>query len=169
MIAEKKNKLTKKAQTVLLVISCIVFIYGAVTSYQAEVIRSLEKAAEKFEFAITEKTNDRITSSSFYYNFGFIIKNNSDKNASRIEGTLKIMDKDEKLLSSGTAYFSSDFKPGAEKMFNLNWEMDMTSSGEQIWESDLDDLIISYDIETMYFEDGQMVEVDLDAFIINGD
>lgn len=165
MKVASKFKITKIFQTILLILAIGLFLYGAVVSYQAEQQRGYQKASEQFEISITDKSNVRVSSYSMEYKFSFVIKNNSEKIARSVVGTMKIMDAENNVLSTGKAIFSDEFLAGSEMRFTLTWSADISEEAREIWNSDFDLLTISYQITEIMFEDYSSVAVNVEPYI----
>ncbi|MBE6602339.1 MAG: hypothetical protein E7637_07550 [Ruminococcaceae bacterium] len=165
MNAILKSKPAKIIHVFLWILAVILFAYGAGASTRAETERALKKAANQFEIQITDKSNDRTTSYDIYCNIKFTIKNNSDKQATKVSGSMKITDMDGNVLSSGTASFRGDFTAKSENFFTLNWSMDITDDAKELWETDFSMLNISFDIEEITFDGNHTVKAALDPFV----
>ena len=160
MNAEKKNSLTRRLQIILLVLASILFIYGFPSAKAAGEARAARNAAEDVELTVTDKSIKSVWSSSMRFEFACTIKNNSDVTLDGISGAFKIMDRDGKVLSSGTASFSGEFEPDGEYDFKLNWETDITEKTMKIYDYDFEDLRFSYEIEEVTYNGYHTVEVD---------
>ena len=182
MNATKKLNLIKKAQTILTIISIIVFVFGCIYSYQAGQHRKYQKEAQKvaneIEISVTSKTNSGSSGSRAEFTFNFVIKNNSEANVNYIAGSLKIMNADGDTLSSGEAYFGTtsnnpalgyQIPKNSERSFALEWDVGITDSTIELWESDFASLNISFELTGIRLENGEIVDVTREAFIKSND
>lgn len=182
MDSTKKLKVIKILQTVLTVLSIVVFLFGSVYSHQAgqarEYQRDAQKVANNVEISVTNKTNSKSTNSSVEFTFDFIVKNNSDRDVNYIAGFLKIMNADSGLLSSGEVYFGTDMNTTAlgykipkksERTFALEWDAGITDSTIELWETDFTSLKISFELTSIRLENGAIVEVTRDAYVKQND
>ena len=115
-----KGKTLKIIQVVLLVLAILVFFYGIGVAREAGEERAIKRAANKVEITVTEMQPNMYQSCC---DFRLKIKNDSNRDFSKIEGTLKIYDRDGELLSEGTVYFTGDMGPDSQKSFTLSYRI----------------------------------------------
>ena len=87
MKIESKIAITKIARIVLIVLATFVFFYGYGASKKAGQERKIQRAAEKIELIVTERTNEHVMYSSAKCDFFCTIKNNSKVEINKISGT----------------------------------------------------------------------------------
>lgn len=159
-----KDIILKITHIILWIVAIILFFYGIVTSTRLKTERAFQEASKQFVIQITDKSNDSFSGYDVDIDFKFTIKNNSDKKADELSGSIKIMDMDGNVLSSGSASFRDDFTAKSEKHFILHWNMDVTEDASKLWETDFSMLSISFDLEKIKFDNNKIVEVDLEPF-----
>lgn len=158
-----KNQKVYLIQKILFIIACVAFVFGFIISLGASKIKSYEKAAKKNEISITDKSNIEVVSNYITCNFDFTFKNNSKKEISRIIGTMTIKDKNDKVLSYGTASFTGEFSPKSELTFDLDWRMSYDEDAIEVWNTEFELLYISFEITEIY-SDYTPYEVKVDKY-----
>jgi tetratricopeptide (TPR) repeat protein len=178
MDSTKKLKWINKAQIFLTVIASIAFIFGCVFSRQAGEERGYQKDAQSvadvMEISVTNKTNTDGSTSTFEFTFEFVIENKSSVDVNYVAGVLTIMNADGVTLLSGETYFGTVsnttalgyYMPKKSALtFSLEWDTGITDSTQELWETGFSSLNISFELTNIRLENGEIVEVERDAYV----
>lgn len=159
MKVERKISITNTIKVFLIVLATVIFFYGCTVSKEAGEKRAIVNAAEKIEFTVVEKENEKLMYSNTKCDFVCVIKNKSNAEFDRISGAFKIMNFQGKVLSSGKASFSTYFEAKSEYEFKLTWEMDYDENSIEILESDFSKLRFSFEVEEIIYDGYEVVKV----------
>ena len=157
----------KKILSVLLALIAVAALVALCGCDQTQTTgREYQKACDGVQISIYEKTNGGTDWDDLVVTFGFAFKNPSPYMITDIVGNLIIEDCNGTTLSSGEASFSGSFDTNVEKRFTLDWRMSNDSFAEQVCNSELGALKISFKMTEVYFEDYGYFEPKYDSKII---
>ena len=167
----------KAIMVFLIIVSSIMFCYGALASLKAEGERKREHEAEmlkeisrevakSMEVNITNKRNGTEWTNSIEFAFDVEIKNNSDTNVNHIEGVLEIKDHNGKVLSSGTAEFGDayagkncDFPANSTQKYILTWNAGRSDETIEIRDNEFSKLKFLFTITSIAIQDKKVVDL----------
>ena len=110
--------------------------------------------AELFTVEVTEKVNVDYDDNKVDCVFKFNIINDSKHDANYLKGYITISDAEGTVLASGSAWFKGDISSQNKNYHELSLDFDRGGVGERIWNADLSDLVITFRITEIHFDDG---------------
>ena len=155
--ARQKNKEITKKLGIIAVILGIVLAIVAVMVHKAN-----GYSAKNVEIAVVSKSNvefnedlaDGHIGAGYFYLFEFKITNNSRNDIELVRGNLEIVNKEGRILSSSPLEMHCDIEGKAENTCNVKLNISKGNAARELWNSELSDLIIKFNIKTIYFKDG---------------
>lgn len=120
-----------------------------------------------FSVEVTDKVNVDYDDDTVSFVFKFIINNESTHNANYLEGYITISDTDGTVLANGSTWFSGVIASKNKNYHELTLELERDGAGVRIWNADFTELIITYRITEIRFDDGTVKEYTGKDVVVN--
>ena len=146
----KSNR--KKFVKKLIIFGIILAIVGV------PILKELSYYSGLFSVEVTDKVNIDYDDNNVNIDFKFNIINESFHNANYLEGYITISDKEGTLLASGSTWFQGAIVSNSKNYFDLSLKLKRSASTVEIWNSNFSDLVITYRITSIQFDDGTIKE-----------
>ena len=140
------------AGVVLAIIMLAFAIAGVVAAVQAPY------RAELFTAEVTDKVNVDYDDDTVSCSFEFNVRNESRRNVRYLEAAITISDKEGNLLASGNTWYRGTIASEQTKYFDITLDFDRDTKGVYIWNSDFSDLVVTYQITKIEFDNGRVKE-----------
>lgn len=130
----------------------------------------LKKASYRgglFSVEVTDKINVDYDDDSVCIVFKFNIMNESGHNANYLEGYITISDAEGTVLASGGTWFSGVIASKNSNYHELSLDLERDAATVQIWNSDFSELVITYRITEIHFDDGTVKEYTGKDVVVN--
>lgn len=129
-----------------------VSIINKVNGYSEKNISIAVKSKTNVKF--NENTADGYNDAGYFYDFEFEITNNSPNDIRLIRGNFEILDKEGNTLSTSSLEMHCELKGNSTEMQWVHLNVSKGDNARELWNSELEDLIIKFKIKTIYFKDG---------------
>ena len=159
------KQLKKQSKRLLIIVTAICI---AATLIITASCRRASYRVELFSVRVTEKVNDSYDNSKIHCSFQFEIRNNSRHDVAYLQGTMNIKDASGNLLSNGQAWFRGAITAKDTSYFDLSWSMSRNNDAVAVWNSDFSELVITYKITEIHFENGKVKEYRGPELVVNG-
>lgn len=151
----------KKFFVKLIIFGIVLAIIGA------PVFKKASYRGGLFSVEVTDKVNVNYNDYNIYFVLKFNIINKSIHNANYLKGYITISDAEGTVLASGGTWFSGAIASRNSNYHELSLELDRTAAIEKIWNTDFSDLVITYRITEIHFDDGTVKEYRGKDVIVN--
>lgn len=148
----KKDKVCTISIAVIAAIVLICFIAYRIHGY----------SSSNISMHILSKTNDTYnenlasgySGAGYFYIFTFEVDNNSPYDIELIRGNMEIVNTQGQTLSTSSVEMQGDLLKRSTQKWNIRLNVDKGNNAREIWNTDLDDLKITFKIKAIYFSDG---------------
>ena len=154
---EKRKKLLRKVIIVVIVLALIGIPILKKASYRAGL----------FSVEVTDKVNVDYDDDTVSFVFKFNIINESFHNANYLEGYITISDAEGTILASGGTWFSGVIASQNKNYHELQLDLGRDGAGVRIWNADFTELIITYRVTEIHFDDGTVKEYSGKDIVVN--
>ena len=101
-----------------------------------------------------EELADGNINAGYFYDFNFAIENSSPNEIETIKGVMQITNSGGKTLASTSVEFQGEFKEESIEKVNLTLNLSKGKEARELWDTDLEDLRVTFKIKAIYFADG---------------
>lgn len=158
---ERRRPILKKVAIVAVILAVVLGIVGF------KMLKAASYKAELFVVEVTEKVNVYYDDNKVYCVFKINIINNSKYNANYLKGYITISDAEGTVLASGSAWFTGVIASQNKNYHELDLDFDRGGVGERIWNADLSDLVVTFRITEIRFENGTQKEYSEKDVVVN--
>ena len=149
--ANKRSRAKAKRKKLLVKVIIFGIILGIIG---VPILKKASYRGALFSVEITDKVNVDYDDDTVSFVFKFNIINESRHNANYLEGYITISDTDGTVLANGSTWFSGVIAAHNKNYHELTLDLDRDGAGVRIWNADFTELIITYRITEIRFEDG---------------
>lgn len=130
-------------------------------------LKKVSYGVEFFTVEVTDKVNVDYDDNNISVVLKFYINNKSIHNANYLEGYITISDEEGTVLVSGSTWFEGVIVSQNKNYHELSLNLERDSASISVWNSDFSELIITYRITEIHFNDGTVKEYTGKDVIVN--
>ena len=158
---ERKRAKIRKLLAGIVILGTVFAIVGT------PLLKKASYRGELFSVKVTDKVNVDYDDKNTSFVFKFYINNESRHNANYLEGYITISDAEGTVLANGSTWFRGVIASKNTNYFELSLDLERDAAGVQIWNSDFSNLVITYRITEIHFNDGTKKEYTEKDVIVN--
>lgn len=167
---EKARSVVKKAWAKATIKRLLIgaVIFGLVFAIVITIIlKKASYSSELFSVEVTDKINVDYDDDNVRVVFKLNINNDSTHNANYLEGYITVSDTEGNVLASATTWVSGVIASKNKNYYEISFDLERNGVGTRIWNTAFSDLVITYRITEIHFEDGTIREYTGKDVVVN--